>query len=136
MSKKLHKNGDSNIWERIGGRSGGTVASLVASSGDAGDRRIWAGTMAGVFFSNDEGKSWSISNSGLTSPFIQAMGVSPDYDNDGNLFAIFIVLFEFYFELPRYPKLESKLKKNSHSVFLTKYILSFTNFSILGEFIF
>lgn len=87
MSKKLHKNGDSNIWERIGGRSGGTVASLVASSGDAGDRRIWAGTMAGVFFSNDEGKSWSISNSGLTSPFIQAMGVSPDYDNDGNLFA-------------------------------------------------
>ena len=76
-----------NIWQRVGGREGGTVAAFGASAGTGAERRIWAGTMAGVFVSDDNGMTWAISNSGLASPYVQYIAVSPNYEKDRSLIA-------------------------------------------------
>ena len=74
-----------NVWQRVGGREGGTVATFGASGGSAAHRRIWAGTMAGVFTSDDNGHTWTISNTGLASPYVQFIAVSPNYERDKSL---------------------------------------------------
>ena len=76
-----------NVWQRVGGREGGTVAAFGALAGTGGERRIWAGTMAGVFISEDNGRTWAISNTGLASPYVQYIAVSPNYERDKSLIA-------------------------------------------------
>ena len=75
-----------NHWHRVGGQEGGTVTSIAMASHSDG-RRLFLGTMSGVFLSDDDGQTWRISNAQLTSPYIQAITVSPDYDRDNNAFA-------------------------------------------------
>ncbi|MBI3971341.1 MAG: hypothetical protein HY332_08625 [Chloroflexi bacterium] len=65
---------------------GGTVLALVAAG--AGERTLfYAGTTAGCFRSNDEGRHWVPANNGLTSPYIQALVESPRFEKDRTLFA-------------------------------------------------
>ncbi|MYD94447.1 MAG: hypothetical protein F4Y02_12320 [Chloroflexi bacterium] len=68
-------------WDRLLALEGGTVGSIAC----AGDRvgTAFAGTLAGVFRSTDGGERWEWAGKGLISPFVQDVGVSPDFERDG-----------------------------------------------------
>ncbi len=76
-----------NTWQRVGGKSGGTVSAIVASLGSSADRVLYAGTMSGVYRSSDNGKTWSVSNEGLQSPFIQNLAIAVEPGSSPRLFA-------------------------------------------------
>lgn len=76
-----------NVWRRVGGKSGGTVSAIVTSPGTSADRILYAGTMSGVFRSTDNGKSWSVANDGLQSPFIQNLALASEPGSSPRLFA-------------------------------------------------
>lgn len=78
---------EKQAWEVVGQRLGGTVASLAVSPSFAENNLILAGTMAGVFCSHDGGKTWEISNEGITSPYIQALAFAPNVANHEVAFA-------------------------------------------------
>lgn len=69
------------VAQRLSAREGGTVTSLSSVVGADGTTTVFAGTLTGVFRSDDGGCSWS-PTSALRSPFIEAVAVSPDFDND------------------------------------------------------
>lgn len=68
-------------WERLLALEGGTVGSIACASDRAGT--AFAATLAGVFRSTDGGKRWEWTGSGLISPFVQDVAVSPDFERDG-----------------------------------------------------
>ena len=76
-----------NTWQRVGGKSGGTVSAIVAAPGGSADRVIYAGTMSGVYRSTDNGISWTVSNEGLQSPFIQNLAIAVEPGSSPRLFA-------------------------------------------------
>jgi len=87
MAKITEAMAAANVWERVGGREGGTVSALAASPGPSRERIVWAGTMSGVFLSRDSGRTWEISNVGLTSPYVQAVAASPNFARDRQVFS-------------------------------------------------
>ena len=75
-----------NEWQRVGGRAGGTITAIAGADQAEGARRLFAGTMSGVYVSDDGGDSWRISNRNLTSPYVQALVASPAVSEDGTVF--------------------------------------------------
>src|SRR5579884_782183 len=73
-------------WELVGAREGGTVSVIATSPRFATDQTVFAGTLAGLYRSTDGGQSWHPSGSGLNSPFIDAVAVSPLYERDHVVF--------------------------------------------------
>ncbi len=75
-------------WELVGPVLGwgGTVLALVTTTGPTGDT-VLAGTTAGIFASTDAGATWEPRNSGLTSPYVQALIASPTFAKDRTIFA-------------------------------------------------
>lgn len=75
-------------WELVGPVLGwgGTVLAIVHVDGPSGSV-AFAGTTAGCFASTDGGSTWEPRNAGLTSPYVQALAVSPDYAKDRTLYA-------------------------------------------------
>lgn len=69
------------VAQRLSAREGGTVTSLSSVVGADGTTTVFAGTLTGVFRSDDAGLSWA-PTSALRSPFIEAVAVSPDFAND------------------------------------------------------
>ncbi|MDE2989924.1 MAG: hypothetical protein OXU21_02495 [Chloroflexota bacterium] len=69
------------VAQRLSAREGGTVTSLSSVVGADGATTVFAGTLTGVFRSDDGGQSWA-PTSALRSPFIEAVAVSPDFGND------------------------------------------------------
>ncbi len=67
--------------QRLSAREGGTVTSLSSVVSADGTTTVFAGTLTGVFRSDDAGQSWA-PTSALRSPFIEAVAVSPDFAND------------------------------------------------------
>lgn len=76
-----------NTWQRVGGKSGGTVSAIVAAPGSSAERVLYAGTMSGVYRSTDNGRNWSVSNEGLQSPFIQNLAIALEPGSSPRLFA-------------------------------------------------
>ena len=76
-----------NTWQKVGGKSGGTVSAIVATPGSSADRVLYAGTMSGVYRSTDNGNTWSVSNEGLQSPFIQNLALAVEPGTSPRLFA-------------------------------------------------
>lgn len=71
---------------RLSAREGGTVTSLSSVVGADGTTTVFAGTLTGVFRSDDAGRTWA-PTSALRSPFIEAVAVSPDFGNDQTVVA-------------------------------------------------
>lgn len=69
------------VARRLSAREGGTVTSLSSVVGADGETTVFAGTLTGVFRSDDAGRTWA-PTSALRSPFIEAVAVSPDFGND------------------------------------------------------
>ena len=67
-------------------RAGGTITAIAGADQAEGARRLFAGTMSGVYVSDDGGDSWRISNRNLTSPYVQALAASPAVSEDGTVF--------------------------------------------------
>ena len=76
-----------NTWQRVGGKSGGTVSAIVAAPGSSAERVLYAGTMSGVYRSGDNGRTWTVSNEGLQSPFIQNLAIAQEPGSSPRLFA-------------------------------------------------
>ncbi len=81
-------------WELVSpaGGWGGTVLALSTPDtrpGGSGDDPppLFAGTTSGCFISLDNGQSWEPQNEGLSSPYVQAITVSPQYDREPIVFA-------------------------------------------------
>ncbi len=82
-------------WELVApaGGWGGTVLALSTpgplpgSSADNEPTPLFAGTTSGCFISLDNGHTWEPQNEGLTSPYVQAITLSPQYDQDHTVFA-------------------------------------------------
>ena len=72
--------------QRLSAREGGTVTSLSSTIGADGSVTVFAGTLTGVFRSDDAGRTWA-PTSALRSPFIEAVAVSPDFRNDQTVVA-------------------------------------------------
>lgn len=69
---------DSIVWKRAGGPYGGTITTLAASR----DGKLFAGTQSGgVYFSTDDGMSWT--PTGLADGSVRALAA----DSSGRLFA-------------------------------------------------
>ena len=68
-------------WERLVALEGGSVGA-IACAGDRG-ATAFAATLAGVFRSTSGGDLWERTSSGLISPFVQDVVVSPDFERDG-----------------------------------------------------
>ncbi len=73
--------GGGNWW--VVGLSDKTVNALAISP----DRTIFAGTEYGGVFKSYGGGDWSEVNKGLTRPYVNALAISPDYENDWTIFA-------------------------------------------------
>ena len=82
-------------WELVSpaGGWGGTVlalstpASLPESPEEDETQPLFAGTTSGCFISLDNGQTWEPQNEGLSSPYVQAITVSPQYDREPTVFA-------------------------------------------------
>lgn len=68
-------------------RDGGTVTSLASHTGPDSTTTVFAGTLTGVFRSDDNGCSWSATSPTLRSPFVDVVAVSPAFANDETVVA-------------------------------------------------
>ena len=73
-------------WERLAGRTGGTVAALATASAADGATLIFAATSVGVHRSSDGGRTWTLPGVGNTVPFAEAVAPSPAWACDRTLF--------------------------------------------------
>ncbi|MDE2992625.1 MAG: hypothetical protein OXU67_01980, partial [Chloroflexota bacterium] len=78
-------------WDLVSpaGGWGGTVLALSTPAPLAEDETqpLFAGTTSGCFISLDNGQTWEPQNEGLSSPYVQAITVSPQYDREPTVFA-------------------------------------------------
>ncbi len=74
------------VAQRLSAREGGTVTSLASTANARGWGTVFAGTLTGVFRSDDGGRSWGPTNA-LRSPFIEAVAVSPNFRKDQTVVA-------------------------------------------------
>ena len=75
------------VAQRLSAREGGTVTSLSSTLGADGSATVFAGTLTGVFRSDDAGCTWTPTNAALRSPFVEAVAASPDFSNDQTVVA-------------------------------------------------
>ncbi|HLZ07369.1 MAG TPA: hypothetical protein VKT80_02195, partial [Chloroflexota bacterium] len=68
---------DAEGWKLVGPRTGGTVSVVAVSPRFDQDQVVFAGTLAGLYRSSDGGHTWQPSGSGLNSPFVDAIVISP-----------------------------------------------------------
>ncbi len=68
---------DARRWHSISALGGGQINALALIGG-----RVFAGTKTGVYISDDDGKSWIESNSGITDTYIQCLA-----ETDGRIYA-------------------------------------------------
>jgi photosystem II stability/assembly factor-like uncharacterized protein len=80
-------NNISGRWLPISGQEGGTITVLALSPGFPSDQTVFAGTHAGLFRSTDGGRAWEPWGDGITSPFIEAVGISPNFAKDRTMMA-------------------------------------------------
>jgi photosystem II stability/assembly factor-like uncharacterized protein len=86
---------DPGTWERVGGFGDDErVRSLALSPDYANDRELYAGTVAGVYSSDDEGRTWNATGPRMATPpeggevdLGALVAPSPDYGTDGTVFA-------------------------------------------------
>jgi len=74
-------------WEATNEPDGSPVMSMAISSDYQTLPRVFAGTGAGLAYSDDEGISW-VSVSNLTGSIVRAVALSPDYPTDPTLFVL------------------------------------------------
>ncbi len=74
-------------WVPLTGRQGGTIPAIVLSPDFRKDQLAFAATNAGIFRSEDGGKSWKISGDPLSSFAAQSIVCSPFFPKDRTLFA-------------------------------------------------
>ena len=86
--------GDPGTWERLGGFDDERVRSLAVSPDYTRDRTLYAGTVAGVYSSDDGGRTWSAPGPRMATPpeggeddLGALVAMSPDYRSDGTVFA-------------------------------------------------
>src|SRR6266542_1817002 len=75
----------SDGWELIARWPGGIVTAL-ATTGEPGDRQVFAATAAGLHVSSDGGRSWRWIALG-PAPVVEALAPSPDFATDGTVLA-------------------------------------------------
>ena len=75
------------VAQRLSAREGGTVTSLSSTVGADGSATVFAGTLTGVFRSDDAGGTWTPTNAALRSPFVEAVAASPDFGSDQTVVA-------------------------------------------------
>lgn len=74
-------------WERLAGRSGGTIASLAVAVTADGAPILFAATAVGLHRSTDAGRTWAPASTGSIAPFVEIVAVSPNFGRDQTLFA-------------------------------------------------
>jgi photosystem II stability/assembly factor-like uncharacterized protein len=86
--------GDAGTWERLGGIGDQRVRSLAVSPDYTRDRTLYAGTVAGVYSSDDGGSTWTGTGPRMATPpeggeadLGALVAVSPAYASDGTAFA-------------------------------------------------
>lgn len=78
---------DGGAWEAIQFRSPPPLVTCLAASNDAGGC-ILAGTFEdGIFRSTDGGRNWRAHNHGLFDHGVYCLGLSPDFERDGVVYA-------------------------------------------------
>ena len=65
------------------GVPGGAVTALAVGPGTNDERICLAGTLVGLFRSTDGGDSWTPTYTGLRSPFVRSLALSPTFTSDG-----------------------------------------------------
>ena len=75
------------IAELVSRREGGTVTSLSSTGGANGTATVFAGTLTGVFRSDDAGRNWSRTSMQLRSLFVDAVAASPNFAVDRTVVA-------------------------------------------------
>ncbi|MBI3958961.1 MAG: hypothetical protein HY328_09135 [Chloroflexi bacterium] len=73
-------------WTETGGWPGGTVTALALLPGSDELPTILAGTKAGIFHSEDGGRSWQTLAHGPADPAIVALALSPDAQGGRDIF--------------------------------------------------
>jgi photosystem II stability/assembly factor-like uncharacterized protein len=63
------------------------TAAVALSPDFASDRSVFAGVAGGILRSGDDGRSWQITPLASPPPFVSMLVVSPNYAQDGTLFA-------------------------------------------------
>jgi photosystem II stability/assembly factor-like uncharacterized protein len=84
----LHRSDDGGrSWHKLE-TSLGHVIGLAATPNDKGGHTLAVSTYAvGVYLTDDGGESWAIANRGLWNPRTGPIALSPDFANDGTLWA-------------------------------------------------
>jgi len=77
----------SNLWEHMGGATGGAVLDLAVSPAFARDNIAFAATLTGLHRSSDGGRVWRRAGPGDEGVAIGAVAVSPTFDQDGLVLA-------------------------------------------------
>ena len=73
-------------WERLAGKSGGTIASLASATTADGGTRVFAATAIGLHESLDGGQTWTSASIGGIAPFVEVVAASPNFARDQTLF--------------------------------------------------
>jgi photosystem II stability/assembly factor-like uncharacterized protein len=86
--------GDPGTWQRLGGFGDERVRSLAVSPDYTNDRTVYAGTVAGVYSSDDEGRTWRATGPRMATPpeggeddLGALVAMSPAHASDGTAFA-------------------------------------------------
>jgi photosystem II stability/assembly factor-like uncharacterized protein len=74
-------------WTHLASLHGGTVAALAASPTWAEDHTFFATTMAGLFRSTDDGRTWMRAAEGFTGLSLAGLAVSPMWSDDHTVLA-------------------------------------------------
>lgn len=74
-------------WERVAGRTGGTIAGLATARAADGATIVFAATAIGLHRSTDAGQTWAASSIGSIAPFVEVVAPSPNFANDQTIFA-------------------------------------------------
>lgn len=73
-------------WERLAGRTGGTVAGMASATDADGTTVVFAATAIGLHRSTDGGQTWIPSSVGSIAPFVEVVAPSPNFASDKTIF--------------------------------------------------
>ena len=63
-------------WERLAGRTGGTIAGLATATTADGATFVYAATAIGLHRSADAGRTWAAASVGSIAPFVEVVAPS------------------------------------------------------------